>query len=101
MKLTCQCKLTRMTPKPIITSTHAGTIREAVDKWAHKIDGPNPIDRLSGISLLEQIVRRELDAAAIEARDSGMSWAHIGGAVGITRQSAFVRWSKPGTPDPG
>lgn len=37
-----------------------------------------------------------LNAAVSAARQSGASWADIGAAVGITRQSAHERWAKTG-----
>lgn len=36
---------------------------------------------------------RELDAAVASARSGGATWADIGRAVGITRQSARERWA--------
>lgn len=37
----------------------------------------------------------QLDQAVARARDYGASWADIGRAVGITRQSAHERWGEP------
>lgn len=35
----------------------------------------------------------ELDAAVAEARAAGATWQQVADAVGITRQSAWARWS--------
>lgn len=45
--------------------------------------------------LAEQAAKigRELDAAVASARSGGATWADIGRAVGITRQSARERWA--------
>ena len=37
---------------------------------------------------------RRLDDAVAAARESGSSWADIGAAVGISRQSAHTRWRR-------
>jgi hypothetical protein len=46
--------------------------------------------------LAEQHARigREIDAAVASARSGGATWADVGRAVGITRQSARERWEK-------
>ena len=46
----------------------------------------------------------DLDAAVVRARRQGRSWAEIGAAAGMSRQSAHERWKghrDPGTPASG
>ena len=57
-------------------------------------------DRLRAISEVAlraaalENARSSLDEAVSEARHSGGTWAEIGGAVGITPQSAMRRWDE-------
>lgn len=66
--------------------------RLALALWdAHR----KPVDALHLIEAAAQAyarTRRELDAAVTAGRSTGLSWADVGRAVGITRQSARERW---------
>ncbi|WP_214417044.1 hypothetical protein [Sphaerisporangium fuscum] len=46
-----------------------------------------------------EVAQARLTGAVHAAREAGHSWADIGEAVGITRQSAHERWAKPLVPD--
>lgn len=47
---------------------------------------------LSAASLTLRNAESRLDAAVVNARESGLSWAQIGATLGISRQSAHERW---------
>jgi len=50
---------------------------------------------LSGLSNASASLRQtenDLDAAVTSAREAGLSWAQIGSALGVSRQSAHERW---------
>lgn len=61
-------------------------------EWAAHVgtNGTAPVRRAAG-----QVARAQarLDAAVREARAAGASWAEIGDAAGMTRQSAHERWA--------
>lgn len=42
-----------------------------------------------------QKLQEEIDELAQEARESGMSWAHVGWSVGLTAEGARKKWSEP------
>ena len=49
-------------------------------------------DRLALAAAAERHARSELDAAARNALDVGLSYADVGRALGISRQAARKRW---------
>jgi hypothetical protein len=54
-----------------------------------------PYEKLAAVSQTAAAAhkaRRQLDDAVSAAREAGASWADIGRAVGISRQSAHERW---------
>jgi hypothetical protein len=54
-----------------------------------------PDPALSAITKASTSLRQaesELDAAVTNARAAGLSWAQIGAALGVSRQSAHERW---------
>lgn len=68
----------------------------AMQDWDSHI---GPLDQLGAVSDAAaemENARRRLDQAVREARVGGASWADIGRAAGMTRQSAHERWG-PGT----
>ena len=66
----------------------------AMQDWDSHV---GPLDQLGGVSdaagELEK-ARQRLDQAVREARAGGASWADIGRAAGMTRQSAHERWGR-------
>lgn len=50
------------------------------------------LDELSQASASVKRAEAELSATVIAARKTGASWAQIGAALGMTRQSAHERW---------
>ncbi len=58
------------------------------------------LDRLADAAAASTDPDRNLAAAAHAARDAGASWAHIGQAVGVTRQAAQQRWGMSSTTTP-
>lgn len=61
------------------------------DEWrAHAV----PLEQLGPLAGVHAEAGRRLDDAVAAARRGGASWAQIGAAVGITRQSAHERWAR-------
>ncbi len=63
--------------------------------YAEWLDHVRPVEGTAEVNELVNeyaAVGRKLDAAVRAARSRGASWAAIGEAAGITRQSAWERW---------
>lgn len=70
------------------------------DEWHRHVA---PVDALTGLGALAAAhadAGRRLNEAVATARAGGASWATIGAAVGITRQSAHERWARRETHTP-
>lgn len=52
----------------------------------------NPLAELQGLSFMSQIVERTKAEIVAECRRRGRSWAQIGDALGVTRQSAWTKY---------
>lgn len=50
------------------------------------------LSKLSAASTELRQAEHALDTAVAGAREAGLSWAQIGAALGISRQSAHERW---------
>lgn len=53
------------------------------------------IDAVAGASIAWRRAVSKLDAAVADARSAGATWQQVADAVGMTRQSAWRRWSTP------
>jgi hypothetical protein len=63
-----------------------------IDEWRSHIAPFTTIEVLEEAAARHAATRGELDEAVRAARAAGASWADIGRATGMTRQSANVRW---------
>ena len=52
----------------------------------------NPLAELQGLSFMAQIVDKAKAEVVAECRRRGRSWAQIGDALGVTRQSAWTKY---------
>jgi DNA invertase Pin-like site-specific DNA recombinase len=77
-------------PQLRIVGTGAGTKIRVVGDWqAAPLDGLCHSARVS--RALDKLQRELVD----HARESGLSWTEIGDSLGISRQSAWERFSRP------
>ena len=73
-------------------SLHAGGA--ASEPWA-EMSREQVLDLLPRISAVAAQVERRLSAWVGVARDKGASWARVGEALAMTRQSAWERFRQP------
>ena len=78
----------------IAQSTHAGP--PSVPEWATLSDD-ELLQRIPFIAQSAANIDAGLRDRVHELRDRGVSWARIGAALGITRQSAWERFSPAAT----
>lgn len=64
-----------------------------IDQWRAHIRPWKDLEDVSDLAERYAETGRELDAAVASARSGGATWADVGRAVGITRQSARERWA--------
>lgn len=57
------------------------------------------LSQLTRAAATETTARKTTNDLARQARADGRTWEQIGGAVGITRQSAQQRWGRPSAED--
>ena len=70
------------------------TIENATnDETRTQVDPIIDVTSVRDAAVGAQEARLELDNAVLHARSMGVSWAKVGAAVGISRQSAHNRWS--------
>ena len=70
----------------------AHPIRVNVDIPSRPAKLTNPLAELQGLSFMAQIVEKAKDEVVAECRRRGRSWAQIGDALGVTRQSAWTKY---------
>ena len=52
----------------------------------------NPLAELQGLAFMAQIIEKTKTDVVAECRRRGRSWAQIGDALGVTRQSAWMKY---------
>lgn len=82
----------RRARRPIETSDYAAMLRRMLGAYGRRVADADDVDLAELVEL-----RRDLDTAISDAvvgqrATHGRSWADIGRAVGMTRQSAQQRW---------
>lgn len=70
----------------------AQPIRVNVDIPSRPEKLSNPLAELQGLSFMAQIVEKAKTEVVAECRRRGRSWAQIGDALGVTRQSAWTKY---------
>ena len=66
--------------------------RDVIDEWRQHIAPHELLEEVEDANAEYVLAGRRLDALVKGAHAAGASWADIGRAVGITRQSARERW---------
>jgi len=64
-----------------------------IDEWRRHIAPFQNLDEVSAAAGRSAAAAAELDEAVRTVRRSGASWADIGRATGMSRQSTNERWS--------
>lgn len=72
--------------------TAAQPVRVNVDIPSRPQNLTNPLAELQGLAFMAQIVERAKAVVVAECRARGRSWAQIGDALGVTRQSAWTKY---------
>jgi hypothetical protein len=62
-------------------------------RWEERLSDDELLAALPGIAATTAEVERELTTWVRAARSRGITWTRIGGAMGMTRQSAWERFS--------
>ena len=62
-------------------------------RWEERLSDDELLAALPGIAATSAQVERELAVWVRTARGRGITWTRIGGAMGMTRQSAWERFS--------
>jgi hypothetical protein len=66
---------------------------DAVASWQHRLSDAELLSHLPKIASTAEQVEQHLTAWVRQARDRGITWPRIGEALGMTRQSAWERFS--------
>ncbi len=70
----------------------AQPVRVNLDLPAKPSNLANPLSELQGLHFMTQIIERVKVDVVVECRRRGRSWAQIGDALGVTRQSAWMKY---------
>ena len=73
--------------------TAARPVRVNVDLPTKPEQLTNPLAELQGLDFLTQMVERAKTEIVAECRRRGRSWAQIGEALGVARQSAWMKYA--------
>jgi ATP-dependent Clp protease ATP-binding subunit ClpX len=66
---------------------------DAVASWQQRLSDEELLAHLPKIAAAAEQVQRHLTAWVRQARERGITWTRIGEALGMTRQSAWERFS--------
>ena len=84
-----------------VTDTAAATGRAAARSLLDRAlsdEQANPLDAIAFIQGAADELGEGMQAAVRRARDSGRTWAEVGQVLGMSRQAAFQRFSRPADP---
>ena len=65
----------------------------AIDAWEQRLSDEELLDHLPRVAAASAQVEQQLTAWVRQARSRGLTWTRIGEALGMTRQSAWERFS--------
>jgi ClpX C4-type zinc finger len=77
----------------IIATELTSTSTPAVAQWEQELSDEGLLAHLPKIAALQAQVERQLTGWIRHARSRGITWARIGTVLGMTRQSAWERFS--------
>jgi hypothetical protein len=66
---------------------------EKVEAWHRRLSDEDLLGHLPKVAAASAQVEQQLTASVRQARERGITWARIGEALGMTRQSAWERFS--------
>jgi len=75
----------------LIENKPAGEPR--LPSWKERVSDEDLLGTLPRIAVASAQVEQQLGEWVVEARRRGITWTRIGGALGMTRQSAWERFS--------
>ncbi|MGW4644083.1 hypothetical protein ACWEN6_36580 [Sphaerisporangium sp. NPDC004334] len=79
---------------PKTTSVHSPRCVWSAHKYRFGVDSLRVVPGDRSRRPPSSAFQTRLNTAVLAAREAGHSWAEIGAAVGITRQSAHERWAR-------
>jgi hypothetical protein len=74
------------------TPDYAAMLRRMVRAYGRRVAQESPEDLAEMLSVVDEL-ERALRAAVAGQREAGFSWAEIGRGLGVTKQTAFARFS--------
>jgi ClpX C4-type zinc finger len=77
----------------IIATSPTGESGPGVEAWEQQLSDDELLAHLPKVAALSAQVERQLSGWVRQARDRGLTWSRIGEALGMTRQSAWERFS--------
>jgi hypothetical protein len=77
----------------ILAASPPGESGPGVKAWEQKLSDDELLAHLPKVAALSAQVERQLTAWVRQARSRGITWTRIGEALGMTRQSAWERFS--------
>ena len=77
----------------IIRSSPHTTGEPAIDAWEQRLSDAELLDHLPRVAAASAQVEQQLTGWVRQARGRGLTWTRIGEALGMTRQSAWERFS--------
>lgn len=89
--------------RPLLAATPPGWLLNRSDTLRDGVAELTTTWPLQALGILAQVERWQrplIEQAVTQARATGLSWAEIGNALGISRQSAHERFRKIGPPKP-
>ena len=73
--------------------TEAEPVRILVDVPTRPQKLRDPLIELQGLDTAAQMIERAKEDIVAECRRRGRSWANVGDALGVTRQSAWMKYA--------
>jgi ClpX C4-type zinc finger len=77
----------------IIASSPPGESGPGVEPWEQRLTDDQLLEHLPKVAALSAQVEQQLTEWVRQARSRGLTWTRIGAALGMTRQSAWERFS--------
>jgi hypothetical protein len=77
----------------LISVPSEGSAQERVTNWEQNLSDDDLLSHLPRVAAASAQVEQHLTAWVRQARSRGITWTRIGEALGMTRQSAWERFS--------
>lgn len=79
---------------PVENDAYAAMLERMLRAYARRVAEGDPEDLTRMLALRDRFDELVLDAVTGLRQNWGASWADVGRAAGMTRQSAFDRWNR-------